>query len=88
MKPHSIVCNRCRFTVVIAKCLAGSLFLGHSVDFVHDNPGELVPEETFTHSHLSWLTIVPYLFHSSNMIRILHVQSDPKLPAFPQSISP
>jgi len=43
MKPHSIVCNRCRlvcvkfylnrcrFTVVIAKCLRGSLFLGHSV---------------------------------------------------------
>jgi len=38
MKPHSIVCNRCRlvcakfylnrcrFTVVIAKCLGGSLF--------------------------------------------------------------
>jgi len=43
MKPHSIVCNRCRlvcvkfylnrcrFTVVIAKCLWGSLFWGHSV---------------------------------------------------------
>jgi len=43
MKPHSIVCNRCRlvcvkfyfnrcrFTVVIAKCLGGSLFSGHSV---------------------------------------------------------
>ena len=25
-----------------------------SMDFVRDNPGELVPEETFTHSHLSW----------------------------------
>jgi len=23
-----------------------------SVDFVRDNPGEPVPEETFTHSHL------------------------------------
>jgi len=23
------------------------------MDFVQDNPGELVPEETFTHSHLS-----------------------------------
>jgi len=47
MKPHSIVCNRCllvcvkfylnrcRFTVVIAKCLGGSLFLGNSVYKVH-----------------------------------------------------
>ena len=46
MKTHSIICNRCRlvcvkfylnrrrFTVVIAKCLGGSLFLGHSV-FMH-----------------------------------------------------
>jgi len=25
-----------------------------SLDFVRDNPGELVPEETFTHSHSSW----------------------------------
>jgi len=25
-----------------------------SQDFVRDNPGEPVPEETFTHSHLSW----------------------------------
>jgi len=24
-----------------------------SLDFVQDNPGELVPEETFTHPHLS-----------------------------------
>ena len=43
MNPHSIVCNRrrlvsvkfylnrCRFAVVIAKCLGGSLFWGHTV---------------------------------------------------------
>jgi len=35
-----------------------------SMDFVWNNPGELVPEETFTHSHLLWSSIVPYLlFH-------------------------
>jgi len=46
-----------------------------SVDFVRDNPGEPVPEETFTHSHLSWSSIVPYLLHPSNMIHgILPVQ--------------
>jgi len=28
------------------------------LDFVRDNPGELVPEETFTHSHLSWSSII------------------------------
>jgi len=32
-----------------------------SPDFVRDNPGELVPEETFTHSHLSWSSIIAYL---------------------------
>ena len=31
-----------------------------SLDFVWDNPGESVPEETFTHSYLSWSSIIPY----------------------------
>jgi len=39
-----------------------------SMDFLRDNPGEPVPEETFTHSHLSWSTIVPYLLHPSTTI--------------------
>jgi len=39
-----------------------------SMDFVPDNRGEPVPEETFTHSHLSWSSIIPYLLHPSNMI--------------------
>jgi len=34
-----------------------------SVDFVRDNPGELIPEETFTHSHLSWSSNIPLYFH-------------------------
>jgi len=47
-----------------------------SMDFVWDNPGEPVPEETFTHSHLSWSSIVPYLLLPSNTIHgILLVQS-------------
>ena len=33
-----------------------------SVDFVRDNPGEPVPEETFTHSHPSWSSIIPICF--------------------------
>ena len=46
-----------------------------SVDFVWDNLGEPVAEETFTHSHLSWSSIVPYLLHPSNTIHcILPVQ--------------
>jgi len=32
-----------------------------SLDSVRDNPGEPVPEETFTHSHLSWSSVIPYL---------------------------
>jgi len=38
-----------------------------SLDFVWDNLGDQVPEETFTHSHMSWSSIVPYLLHPSNM---------------------
>jgi len=43
--------------------------------FFWHNPGELVPEETFTHSHLSWSSIIPYHFSSSITIHgILCVQ--------------
>jgi len=46
-----------------------------SLDFVQDNPGEPVPEETFTHAHLSWSSIVSYLLHPSFTIHgILLVQ--------------
>jgi len=46
-----------------------------SLDFVWDNPDEPVPEETFTHSHLSWSSIIPYLLPPSIMIHgILSVQ--------------
>ena len=34
-----------------------------SVDFVRDNPDEPLPEETFTHSQLSWSSVIPYLLH-------------------------
>jgi len=47
-----------------------------SMDFVQDNPGKPVPEEIFTHLHLSWSSIVPYLLHPSTMIHgILSVKS-------------
>jgi len=53
------------------------------MDFVRDNPGEPVPEETFTHSHLSWSSIVPYLLHPSTMIHgIFPVQSTCLYPCF------
>jgi len=40
-----------------------------------DNPGEPVPEETFTHAYLSWSSVVLYLLHPSNMIHdTLHIQ--------------
>jgi len=42
-----------------------------TMDFVWDNPGEPVPEETYTHSHLSWSAIVPYLLRPSNTIRVV-----------------
>ena len=36
-----------------------------SLDFVRDNPGEPVSEETFTHSHLLWSSVIPYLLPPS-----------------------
>jgi len=36
--------------------------------FVRDHMGELVPEETFTHSHLSWLSIILCLLPPSTTI--------------------
>jgi len=63
------------------------LFYG-SMDFVRYFPGELVPEQTFTRSHLSWSSIVPYLLHSSNtMHSILPLQSM-RLTVFFHNISP
>ena len=35
-----------------------------SMDFVRDNLVEPVPEETFTHSHLLWSSVIPYLLPS------------------------
>jgi len=43
-----------------------------SLDFVWDNLGEPVPEETFTHSHLSWSSIIPYLLPPSIMIQLVN----------------
>jgi len=44
-------------------------------DFVQDNPGELVPEEKFIHSHLSWSSVIPYLLPPSIIIHgLLPVQ--------------
>jgi len=45
-------------------CVSSTLTHTHThnhfmaVEFVRDNPGEPVPEETFTHSHLLWSSIV------------------------------
>jgi len=46
-----------------------------SLDFVRDNPGEPVPDETSTHSHLSWSSIILHLLPPSVAIHgILPVQ--------------
>ena len=56
-----------------------------SMDFVPDNLGEPVPEETLTNS---WSSIAPYLLHPSNTIHgILPVQST-CLTIFFQNVSP
>ena len=56
--------------------------------FCPDNPGEPVPEETFTHSQLSWSSFVRYMLHPSTTIHgILHVQST-HLTIFFRNLSP
>ena len=46
-----------------------------SLDFVQDNLDEAVREETFTHSHLSWLSVISYLLPPSiAILGILPVQ--------------
>jgi len=59
------------------------------MDFIRDNPGEPVPEETFTHSHQSWSSIIPYLLHPSATIHgILQSLFNPHAwQSFPQSLS-
>ena len=58
-----------------------------ALHFVRDNPGEPVPEATFTHSHL-WSSIVPLLLHPSTTIHgILPVQST-HLTVFFHNLSP
>jgi len=43
--------------------------------YVWDYPGEQVPEETFTHSHLSWSSTILYQLHPSAVIHsILPIQ--------------
>ena len=63
------------------------LFYG-SMDFVRYNPVKPVPEEIFTHSNLSWSSIIPYLLHPSTVIHgILPVQST-HLTVFFHNLSP
>jgi len=55
--------------------------------FCPGQSGWMVPEETFTHLHLSWSSVIPYLLHPSTTIHdILPVQSTCRT-VFPQSLS-
>jgi len=58
------------------------------LDFVRDNLDELVPKETFTHSRLSWSSVILYLLPPSVAIHsILPVQFTCLTVFFPQSHS-
>jgi len=59
-----------------------------SMDFVRDNLGEPLAEETFTHSHLLWSSIiVPYLLHPSTTIHGILPVLFPQSPSFLWSTS-
>ena len=63
------------------------LFYG-SLDSVRDNLGEPVPEETFTHSHLSWSSVIPYLLLPSTMIHDIIPVQFTYLTVFSHNLSP
>jgi len=58
-----------------------------SMDFVGDNLGEPVPEETFTHSHLSWSSIVPICFIHLLRSMVSSLFNSRTRQTFPQSLS-
>ena len=81
-----ISCFWCWLTQVVLETHNTQLFYG-SVEFVRENPGELVPEETFTHythrghqSSLSAFSIYNELWHPPYSIHVLYS-------LFPQSLS-
>ena len=57
-------------------------------EFCMGQPGESVPEETFTRSHLSQSSIVPYLLHPSNMIHGIRLVQSTHLTVFIHNLSP
>ena len=59
-----------------------------SIDFVRDNLGKPVPEKTFTHSHLSWSSIVPYLLHPSTTIHGIPLVQSTLTTVFFHNLSP
>jgi len=56
-------------------------------EFSPGKPGEPIPEETFTHSHLSWSSIITYLLHPSITIHSIRPVQFLCLTVFPQSLS-
>jgi len=71
---HLLFSVQHNMSVITTFCQRTQPFYG-SLDFVWDNLGEAVPEETFTHSHLSWSSVICYLLPPSITIHgILPVQ--------------
>jgi len=58
-----------------------------SLDFVWNNPGEPVPEETFTHSHPSWSSNIPICFLHLLRSMASSLFNPCALQSFPQSLS-
>ena len=52
--------------------------LTHTHSLTHtNNLGEPVPEETFTHSHLSWSSVIPYLLPPSPFLHWMPFLAQP-----------
>jgi len=61
---------------LVANCYSTHTIILRLYGFCPGQPGWAYTRRTFTHSHLSWSSIVPYLLHPSNTIHgILPVQS-------------
>jgi len=70
--PNTAVCHR---TLIFSDGYKDHYTYNHFTAFVQDYPGELVPEVTFTHSHLSWSSTILHLLPPSTTIHgVLLVQ--------------
>jgi len=84
---HTHACTHTCMRTHTQICTHAQPFYGF-LDSVRDNTGELAPEETFTHSHLSWSSVIPCLLPPSFTIHSILLVQFMCLTVFFHNLSP